>query len=110
MRKWTIGAAIALAAMVTGGGFEMPQAVAQDYLGSYLQTQRDNNIRMHQQQSIRQAQRRQAERRQAERRDPQRHVRSSNAHVRRCAARYRSYDARTDTFIARPGVRRKCRL
>ena len=109
MRKWMIGAAITLAAAATGG-FETPQAAAQDYLGTYLQTQRDNNIRMHQQRSTLQAQRRQAERKQAERHDTQRNVHSSDAHVRRCAARYRSYDPRTDTFIARPGVRRKCRL
>lgn len=31
-------------------------------------------------------------------------------HVSRCKARYRTYNARTDMFYARPGVRRRCRL
>lgn len=31
-------------------------------------------------------------------------------HVRRCYARYRTYDHRTDTYIDRHGYERRCRL
>ncbi|QPC87656.1 BA14K family protein [Mesorhizobium sp. NBSH29] len=31
-------------------------------------------------------------------------------HVRRCYARYRSYDHRSDTFVDRHGYERRCRL
>jgi hypothetical protein len=31
-------------------------------------------------------------------------------HVARCAARYKSYDARTDTFLGNDGLRHACRL
>ena len=31
-------------------------------------------------------------------------------HVARCARRYRSYDARTDTYVTRSGRVRRCRL
>ena len=37
-------------------------------------------------------------------------VKSTRSHQRACAARYRSYDSRTDTFLARPGVRLRCKL
>lgn len=32
------------------------------------------------------------------------------SHYRRCDARYKSYDWRTDTYVTRNGVRRLCRL
>lgn len=31
-------------------------------------------------------------------------------HVRACQRRYRTYNPRTDMFVARPGVMRRCRL
>lgn len=31
-------------------------------------------------------------------------------HVRRCMARYRSYNPRTDRYVVRRGVTRRCRL
>lgn len=31
-------------------------------------------------------------------------------HVRACQQRYRTYNPRTDTFVARPGVTRRCTL
>jgi hypothetical protein len=33
-----------------------------------------------------------------------------NRHVRLCLQRYRTYNPRTDTYVARPGVRVRCRL
>ncbi len=33
-----------------------------------------------------------------------------SSHVARCEARYRSYDARTDTFLGYDGHRHRCRL
>ncbi len=42
---------------------------------------------------------------------PARRIRSSGySHAEACAARYRTYDVETDTYIARPGVVRRCRL
>ncbi|WP_127752523.1 MULTISPECIES: BA14K family protein [unclassified Devosia] len=35
---------------------------------------------------------------------------SYSAHVRACYARYRSYDARTDTFLGYDGYRHRCNL
>jgi hypothetical protein len=35
---------------------------------------------------------------------------SYNAHVQACYARYRSYDARTDTFLGYDGYRHRCNL
>jgi hypothetical protein len=35
---------------------------------------------------------------------------SSSAHIRACEARYRSYDARTDTFLSTNGRRYACNL
>jgi hypothetical protein len=34
----------------------------------------------------------------------------SSSHVARCEARYRSYDANTDTYLGYDGVRHRCRL
>jgi uncharacterized protein YcfJ len=34
----------------------------------------------------------------------------SSSHVARCEARYRSYDANTDTYLGYDGVRHRCTL
>jgi len=37
-------------------------------------------------------------------------VNGGDAHVRACSARYRSYDARTDSYLGYDGIRHRCNL
>ena len=74
-------------------------ASAQDYLGSYLDAQRWGNLREHQQRT---RQQRQRERRAA--------TPAAARHIRACQRAYRSYNARTDRYVVRPGVTARCRL
>lgn len=79
----------------------VPAVSAQDYLGSFLQSQQDANIREIQQEG------REVSR---ERPSSNERARSAAEHRRACMQRYRTYDPRTDTYVARPGVRVRCRL
>lgn len=76
-------------------------AIAQDYLGSFLQSQQDANIREIQQEG-----------RNSPKNGQQGHdqAKPPTRHQRACAQRYRTYDARTNTYLARPGIRTRCRL
>jgi hypothetical protein len=78
-----------------------PAAMAQDYLGSFLQSQQDANIREIQQEGRKTSQ----DRGHA----PDRATRTSR-HRHACAQRYRTYDPRTDSYVARSGLRMRCRL
>lgn len=65
---------------------------AQDFLTPYLDSQRYDNLRRHQQQIQQQP------------------PASLSQHQRACARRYRSYDPRTDLYVVRRGVTARCRL
>lgn len=71
---------------------------AQDFLTPYLDSQRYDNLRRHQQQI------------QQQRRAGQQPPASLSQHQRACARRYRSYDPRTDLYVVRRGVTARCRL
>ncbi|OWJ64876.1 BA14K family protein [Inquilinus limosus] len=90
----TVLASLALAAMVA---IPAP-SLAQDFLTPYLDSQRYDNLRRHQQ------------RIQQQRRAGQQAPASLSQHQRACAQRYRSYDPRTDLYVVRPGVTARCRL
>ena len=72
-----------------------PAPAAAQFLGPHLDAQRYDNLRRHQQ-------------RIAKKRAEQR--RALTPRQRACAARYRSYDPRTDRYLLRPGVTARCRL
>ncbi|KGM32102.1 BA14K family protein [Inquilinus limosus] len=71
---------------------------AQDFLSPYLDAQRYDNLRRHQQ------------RIQQQRRARPESPASLSQHQRACSQRYRSYDPRTDLYVVRPGVTARCRL
>lgn len=72
-----------------------PGPVMAQFLDSYLQAQRHDNLRRHQQ--------RIAKKRAEERR-------ALTPRQRACAARHRSYNPRTDRYTIRPGVTARCRI
>lgn len=89
MRFWLGIVALPLAFMGA------PAPASAQFLESHLQAQRYDNLRRHQQ--------RIAKKRAQERRN-------LTPHQRTCAARYRSYDPRTDRYTIRPGVTARCRI
>jgi hypothetical protein len=90
--------AVLVALVVPAGAVTSPPAAAQ-WLGPYLDSQRYDNLRRHQQ---RLQQQRRAQPRQTDQ--------TLTPHQRACAQRYRSYNPATDTYIPRPGVTARCRL
>jgi|GEM_PF-2807052 len=89
--------AVLVALAVPAGAVTSPPADAQ-WLGPYLDSQRYDNLRRHQQR----LQQRRTQQRQT---DP-----SLTEHQRACAQRYRSYNPATDTYTVQPGVTARCRL
>lgn len=102
MKIWMLGSIAASLIFVV---HDAP-AHAQDYLGSFLDHQRNRNVREHQER-MRQPHRTEQQR---VNRNQQRNMRGLNARQRACAQRYRTYDPRSNTYTVRPGVRRQCRL
>ena len=88
MKFWLPAAALSLA--ITSA----PMPVAAQFLGPHLEAKRYDNLRRHQQ--------RIAKKRAQERR-------MLTPHQRACAARYRSYDPRTDRYTMKTGVSARCR-
>lgn len=90
-------AVLALLATATVLAIPAPSR-AQDFLNPYLDAQRYDNLRRHQQ------------RIQQQRRARPESPASLSQHQHACAERYRSYDPRTDLYVVRPGVTARCRL
>lgn len=90
--------AVLIVLVMPAGAVTAPPAAAQ-WLGPYLDSQRYDNLRRHQQ---RLQQQRRAQPRQTDQ--------TLTPHQRACAQRYRSYNPATDTYIPRPGVTARCRL
>lgn len=89
--------AVLVALAVPAGTVTSPPAAAQ-WLGPYLDSQRYDNLRRHQQR----LQQQRAQQRQTDQ--------TLTAHQRACAQRYRSYNPATDTYTVRPGITARCRL
>jgi enoyl reductase-like protein len=87
-------------ALSMGGGIAYAPPAAAQWLGPTLDAQRHDNLRRHQQ--------RMREKHLQQRQAPSQQ--GLNERQRACAARYRTYNPRTDTYTVRPGVTARCRL
>lgn len=97
-RAWPFACVMVLLGAIVA--LEAPPAAAQNYLGSFLESQRYDNLRRHQQRLQQQRQQR----------DRVENGAGLSSHQQACARRYRTYDPRTDLYVVRPGVTARCRL
>lgn len=107
MKRPVITATVSAMFLLLGGMiFDAPlvgvqEAQAQDWIGNRLETQQNMRQYKHNQQRARQhrATKKQGGTQQ-----------NLTARQRACAKRYRTYNPRTDRYVARPGVTRRCAL